>query len=203
MSKTTPEEALQRATKHRINLMYSSDFVKLAALIDEVRGVDAEPSITVHKDASGVVWLNFVAPSGTKAMLSLNNVINDRSNTFTTRAMADAINAYTHPAPSQPAAPVELPVVMNKITPPPAYACIRRASGEDKCSRWCGDSAKCIASPMLEEAKAAIKLRYTGQGAASEPESTNPYRAGSNAALYWQAGHDAAQSAIAAGRKAS
>ena len=109
MSKTTPEEALQRATKHRINLMYSSDFVKLAALIDEVRGVDAEPSITVHKDASGVVWLNFVAPSGTKAMLSLNNVINDRSNTFTTRAMADAINAYTHPAPSQPAAPVELP----------------------------------------------------------------------------------------------
>lgn len=79
---------------------------------------------------------------------------------------------------------------MNKITPPPAYACIRRVNGEDKCSRWCGDSAKCIASPMLEDARAAMEMRYTNQGAASEPESTNPYRSGSNAAFWWQRGHN-------------
>lgn len=203
MSKTTPEEAKALGNEYGYPVHESGDYFefhigRLAALIDEVRGVDAEP---------------------VPALLRFNELRGDdyespleRLRFFCSLAMSgqdwldvepflDAL--YMNPAPSQPAAPVELPVVMNKITPPPAYACICRASGEDKCSRWCGDSAKCIASPMLEEAKAAIKLRYTGQGAASEPESTNPYRAGSNAALYWQAGHDAAQAAIAAGRKAS
>ena len=190
MSKTTPEEAKALGKKYCL-VLYGWDFERLAALIDEVRGVDAEP----------VAWL--VHPIMVDAVGNFTGYGQPRLSFADVYYGARSEPLYTHPAPSQPAASVELPVVMNKITPPPAYACIRRASGEDKCSRWCGDSAKCIASSMLEEAKAAMKSRYISQGAASEPESTNPYRVGSNAATWWQRGHDDAQAAIAAGRKAS
>lgn len=98
MSKTTPEEAEAIARKHGGSLLYREQIIlsrmQLAALIDEVRGVDAEPLCHVvgfpeagrkvcqlrkghegyHQDGS-VRWLGYVS------------------------------------APSQPAAPVELPVV--------------------------------------------------------------------------------------------
>lgn len=123
MSKTTPEEAKAIADKHGVCLhpFQVHRFERLAALIDEVRaekalehvslfgelqnaleeierlrGVDAEPVEHQFQDREGH-WCPFADDEHYK------NTVKDGS--WPIRAL------YTHPAPSQPAAPVELPVV--------------------------------------------------------------------------------------------
>lgn len=96
MSKTTPEEAIAWAKKHDLRLNGYGCHEKLAALIDELRGVDAEPVAYQYQDREGL-WYPFVNDAHYK------NTLKDGS--WPIRAL------YTHPAPSQPAAPVELPVV--------------------------------------------------------------------------------------------
>lgn len=89
MSKTTPEEAKALGNEYGYPVHESGDYFefhidRLAALIDEVRGVDVEPVATVNGNEMmrQIIWNDNVAafdfPIGTKL--------------------------YTHPAPSQPAA---------------------------------------------------------------------------------------------------
>lgn len=93
MSKTTPEEAEKLAEKYGIKLLYVDDSDRLAALIDEVRGVDAEPVAKHVGIVSGIL--------GDICTIQLNGY-----------AVRKGDKLYTRPAPSQPVAPVELPVVM-------------------------------------------------------------------------------------------
>ena len=91
MNKTTPEEAKALAIKHGLILWAGAEATNLAALIDEVRGMGSEPVAEVSCD--GVMGVHFTEASDYGCALPVGTKL------------------YTHPAPSQPAAPVELPVV--------------------------------------------------------------------------------------------
>lgn len=99
MSKTTPEEAYKLAEAFGFTL-FGNEYQSLAALIDEVRGVDAKPYayewLTPNTNGTWCANFGFAPP---KHGVGYKNV----------KAL------YTHPAPSQPAAPVELPVVAELV----------------------------------------------------------------------------------------
>ena len=105
MSKTTPEEAKALAAKYNLRIP-GYDCYQLAALIDEARGVDAEP-----------VWPN---PAISTQFLSELKKVN-RGDYYSAGQVHALIKAYNNlyraspPAPSQPAAPVEFPVVDDAI----------------------------------------------------------------------------------------
>ena len=136
MSKTTPEEAIQLVRKHQIDGIWTAPrILGLAALIDEVRGVDAEPAEQteycwlvelfegINGNSAGLYHTGFVDIGGysrttrnphearkyTKGQAESVAIALGTTLTGTWRAVEHGFDA--RPAPSQPAAPVELPVV--------------------------------------------------------------------------------------------
>lgn len=96
MSKTTPEEAEKLAAKYGIYTEFGTRLGGLAALIGEVRRVDAEPFMHVYEFASpfgGTVW-------------------RDSPDMWNGNKPKRSLPLYTHPAPSKPAAPVGYKLVM-------------------------------------------------------------------------------------------
>lgn len=73
---------------------------------------------------------------------------------------------------------------------PRAYACAEQCAGRLHCGQWCGDSSRCLASPMLIDARIGIEARYNREGAAAAAGTPNPYRPRSAAATWWQRGYD-------------
>ena len=94
MSKTTPEEAKSLAQKYCL-VLYGWDFERLAALIDEVREVDAEPVGYRWKWDDGIL-----DASHPLAGWQIGNVLPDIHPANKDHITVEAV--YTHPAPSQP-----------------------------------------------------------------------------------------------------
>lgn len=97
MSKATPEEAKALAAKYNLRIS-DYDCYQLAALIDEVRWVDAEP-------------VGYICPARLKNLqagreLSIPMVYKSEALLDGGAGYLQDIPVYTHPAPSQPAAPV-------------------------------------------------------------------------------------------------
>lgn len=188
--KTTKEEARALGNEYGYPVHESGDYFefhidKLAALIDEVRGVDAGPVAWINTEdlarmrmagRGGIVW-----PYEQKG--------------------AHETALYTHPAPSQPAAPVELPVVGDTALPQHALKLADRLPDSE------------IAYTLRLHLNGLMELPDCSSDAANvaidkelalrnyPANSANAGRAGWEAARKFKLSD--AQAAIAAGRKAS
>lgn len=156
MSKTTPEEAITLASRH--SLYFHEDAAdqpeNLATLIDEVRGVDTEPVCFIKQDQ--LAYLRSRPKDDSDATVRYANGF---PSWVPNKLRTEYLPLYTHPALSQPAAPVELPVV--------AWLLEWTFNGEERGQRLYDDERHClldaqsdggICSPLvkLSDAQAAI-----------------------------------------------